>query len=200
MLYVMRTRWGDLLDTCLLPDQLILPVAVHAQFTDLWERSVRRQTEWGAMLVVDANGALHCRDARPGTDEHFRTRIAARDGERPFGVYHTHVYGSGAVGVAFSEVNIASFLVRPELRLSLVQSGTHLFGMLRTNGTSPVVPLTLLGGNGDFYGKVLALQESETDMTYQEALWLANLHFGAVFRYALYRGEHDQPLKAVLRP
>lgn len=183
-----------------LPEQLVFPPGVHGQFGRLWRRSVREEREWGMTLCLDKAGDVHCRHACAGTANAFASDLPVRGGERLLGVYHTHVYGSGETGVAFSDFDIAMLVVSPGIPLSVAQSGGELFALVRTRHTVSVVPQDFFGGNGLFYDKVAEFQESDVALSYQEALWLANLDFGQQFGCALYAGRLFEPLKVVFRP
>jgi len=80
------------------------------------------------------------------------------------------------------------------------QSGHELFALGRTPQTVTVVPSDFLGGNGQFYARVVDLQEADATRSYQQALWLADLDFAGAFGCALYRGPLFQPLHGVFRP
>lgn len=181
-----------------LPDSLVFTPAVHRQFARLWRRSVESQNEWGVTLCLDKAGKMHCRRARAGTAKGFVPDLRVRRGERLLGVYHTHVYASGETGMAFSDLDFAEFVMRSNIPLFIVQSGDALFALVRTPQTVIALPPDFL--SGQFYTKIADIQESDITLSYEESLWLANLHFAEAFGCALYRGRLFQPLKGVFRP
>ena len=192
--------WDALIGFAKLPERLLFSPSVHRRFALLWKRSVESQSEWGMTLTLDRAGKVHGRHARQGTAQDFLADIRSQHGERLAGVYHTHVYESGETGVAFSDFDIASFIICSEIPLSLVQSGEALFALVRSMQTVTIVPYDFLGGNGQFYAKLVDTMETNPRLSYQQALWLTNLRFARVFRIGLYRGQLYEPLRGVFQP
>lgn len=192
--------WDALIRSRKLPESLMFPPAVHRRFALLWKQSVESQIEWGVTLSIDSAGNMHCRNAREGTTQNFLADIRSRHGERLAGVYHTHVYASGETGVAFSDFDIASVIICPAIPLSVAQSGEELFALIRSRRTVSVIPYDFLGGNGQFYAKLADMMETNPRLSYQQALWLTNLHFAQSFKIGLYRGRIFGPLRGVFQP
>jgi hypothetical protein len=183
-----------------LPERLDLPRHLEQQFERLWQRSTAFQTEWGLTLTVDRAGRVHGRHAQGGTFQDFVPDLVVPRGERLLGAFHTHVYADGSVGMAFSDYDFVAVIAQLDLHVSLLLSGSTLFALVRTPVTVSVAPPNFVGGNGQFYGQVLAFYEAEATRTYQEALWQTNLYFCREFGLAFYQGELFQPLEAVFRP
>jgi len=113
---------------------------LNATMNELWERSIRdidkgTVTEWGGVLVLDAEGNLRLVNPVAGTAGRI-VLDPSRIGEDDtfVGTFHTHSYESRLTGMAFSGVDIAGAINYGET-LSLVQSGDVVFAVVRTEKT-----------------------------------------------------------------
>ena len=103
---------------------------------DLWQRSVVRLSEG---IVIEWGGLLELRRRRlrlvrsvSGTAEGLRLIVPV--GSRFVGSFHTHPHPAGHTGIGFSGADFSDMANQGE-RISLVQSGQHVFMLLRTEGT-----------------------------------------------------------------
>jgi len=122
------------LDT--LPDILTFDDDLWQAMNDLWQRSVARISEgivveWGGLLELQHGRLMLVRPVR-GTAEGLRLVLPTES--RFVGSFHTHPHPQGHTGIGFSGADFADMANQGE-RISLVQSGQHVFMLLRTEET-----------------------------------------------------------------
>lgn len=119
-----------------LPDVLTFDDELWQAMDDLWQRSVARLSEgivveWGGLLELE-RGRLQLVRPVSGTAEGLQLILPADS--RFVGSFHTHPHPAGHTGIGFSGADFADMANQGE-RISLVQSGQHVFMLLRTEGT-----------------------------------------------------------------
>jgi hypothetical protein len=122
------------LDT--LPGILTFDHGLWQAMDDLWQRSVARLkegivVEWGGLLELWRRRLQLVRPVS-GTAEGLRLIVPL--GSRFIGSFHTHPHPAGHTGIGFSGADFADTANQGE-RISLVQSGQHIFMLLHTEGT-----------------------------------------------------------------
>lgn len=132
-----RLSWRDL------PEEITLPESLWQQMDELWQRSIAhiaegRVSEWGGTLVLDEENRLKLVNFVEGTAEYIALDHTTED--TFVGTFHTHPTPDNVMGIAFSGIDIADAINSGE-RLSLVQSGRHVFALLRTDETPLQVDL-----------------------------------------------------------
>ncbi|MFQ5854429.1 MAG: hypothetical protein ACE5LU_02130 [Anaerolineae bacterium] len=166
----------------------------------LWQRSIaeidRGQViEWGAVLVVDSEGALQLKNAVAGTSGDVAIAVELSSGETLAGTFHTHPYEDGTTGMPFSGTDIASALASGE-NLSIVQSGDEVFALIRTEKTQSLEELAaLIEEFNSAYTSYFNAGLSE-----QDAGIAANLDMCAKYGLAFYRGHASGELRKVYGP
>jgi len=103
---------------------------------DLWQRSVARLSqgivvEWGGLLELRRG---HLRLVRPVSGTAEGLRLVMPVGSRFVGSFHTHPDPAGHTGIGFSGADFTDMANQGE-RISLVQSGQHIFMLLRAEET-----------------------------------------------------------------
>ncbi len=119
-----------------LPDVLTFDDDLWQVMNDLWQRSVTRLSEgivveWGSLLELRQGRLRLVRPVR-GTAEGLRLILPAES--RFVGSFHTHPHAEGHTGIGFSGADFADMANQGE-RISLVQSGQHVFMLLRAEDT-----------------------------------------------------------------
>ncbi len=120
-----------------LPGSLTFDHRLWAVMDDLWQRSVARLAqgvvvEWGGLLELH-RGQLRLVQPVRGAAEGLR--LVMPTDARFVGSFHTHPDPTGYTGIGFSGADLADTANQGE-RMSLVQSGPHVFMVLRTAKTS----------------------------------------------------------------
>lgn len=103
---------------------------------NLWQRSVAHLSEgivqeWGGLLEL-RRGVL--RLVRPVSGTMEGIRLVVPTGSRFVGSFHTHPHPAGYTGIGFSGADLADMANQGEC-ICLVQSGQHIFMLLRTEKT-----------------------------------------------------------------
>ena len=119
-----------------LPETVKLSELLWHEMDKLWQMSVVNiesgvVVEWGGLLVIQ-EGELALIELTEGTDTHIRLVVPALTDF--VGSFHTHPHASGYTGIGFSGADFADMVNQGE-RVSVVQSGQHLFMILRTENT-----------------------------------------------------------------
>jgi len=119
-----------------LPNALTLDESLWQSMDGLWQRSVARLSEgivveWGGLLRLQRN-RLRLVNTVSGTAEGLILTMPADS--RFVGSFHTHPHAAGYVGIGFSGADVADTVNQGE-RISVVQSGPHIFVLLRTEKT-----------------------------------------------------------------
>jgi hypothetical protein len=119
-----------------LPDVLSLDDDLWQVMNALWQRSVAHLSEgivaeWGGLLEL-WRGRLRLANLTSGTAEGLQLSIPS--GSRFVGSYHTHPHSAGHTGIGFSGADFADAVNQGE-RISIVQSGRHIFALLPTEKT-----------------------------------------------------------------
>ena len=119
-----------------LPDVLFFEQQLWQAMDDLWLRSVSRISkgivvEWGGVLELQGVSLQLVRQVH-GTAQGLRL-LVPKD-RRFVGTFHTHPDPAGHTGIGFSGADFADMANKAE-RMSLVQSGKHVFMLLRTVNT-----------------------------------------------------------------
>jgi hypothetical protein len=119
-----------------LPDVLTFDDELWQAMDNLWQRSVTRLSEgivveWGGLLKLE-RGHLRLVNPASGTAKELRLILPADS--RFVGSFHTHPHLQGHTGIGFSGADFADMANQGET-ISLVQSGQHVFMLLRSEGT-----------------------------------------------------------------
>ena len=119
-----------------LPDILTFDDRLWQAMDNLWQRSIARLSEgivveWGALLELRPR-SLRLVKPVSGTAEGLRLTMPVSS--RYVGSFHTHPDPEGYTGIGFSGTDLADMATQGEY-ISLVQSGHHVFMLLRTEET-----------------------------------------------------------------
>jgi hypothetical protein len=119
-----------------LPDVLSLDDDLWQVMNTLWQRSIAHLSggivvEWGGLLELWGD-RLRLANLTSGTAEGLQLIVPS--GSRFVGSYHTHPHSAGYIGIGFSGTDFADAVNQGE-RISIVQSGYHIFVMLPTEKT-----------------------------------------------------------------
>jgi hypothetical protein len=189
----------DLLEGVKPPDRIDLSDC-HTIMNDLWEKSVRdiargEVKEHGGTLILDKNGKLTIINLVEGSSREIDLNLRVGEGETFVGVFHTHPHASGLTGMAFSGPDMV-LAIYHRCPVTLVQSGDHVFALVRTEKTVSSVE------RSELIGELEALYRAgiRDKMSRQEALLVANLNLCAKYGLAFYWSRAFDVLKGVYRP
>lgn len=171
------------------PNSLEPSQRLHDAMQNLWQRSIfeianGRVREYGATLALDDRDELQLVNAVAGSASAVTPDFNVAQGLTPVGFFHTHPSVDRSIrGCAFSDADIIGFINDGEF-LSLVQSESYLFALVRSARTPETVNDTELW---QIYQQ--AYQEAlEDGQTVSRAVFFANLEICSRYRLAFYRG------------
>lgn len=180
-----------------LPKRLSL-TGITPEMNRLWDASIR-ESESGAVrehaaLLVWERERLRLTNIVEGTDDEVEPDNRLQQGQRFVGTFHTHPYVKGWQGVAFSGTDIASTIADGE-NLSIVQSGTQIFTLARTELTSQIIDEEEIEeaakGLMKSYMRFLSLPEAVLKMNIALSKW---------HHLAFYLGNNTGKLKLEFKP
>ncbi|MFZ6727279.1 hypothetical protein ACO0K2_17445 [Undibacterium sp. MH2W] len=115
-------------------------LALQKDFDSAWSRSFPggKSQEQGYVLVWGPDGNLHAVNGGSGTTGTFTPNFNVESGYTIYGMFHTHSYSvaeGGYTGVSLSGADIANLINDSRRQISVVQSGSLQFLMLKTEAT-----------------------------------------------------------------
>jgi hypothetical protein len=132
--------------------------------------------EQGGTLVLDAYGNIRIVNMKSGTSNSISYDFNVGSGNTVIGVFHTHPYDSGVTGT-FSGADIANLINDIRRSISIVQSGTEQFMLIKTDATPTSVDsaelsktysarIAELRANGESFSDALKIAARETAQAY----------------------------------